>query len=187
MDDKTHDTRVHILKIHSNIIQLTPDTRYEDRTLNCKCCLNIVDSCTRQHTAIRESTSQGPQSAWGGVRWIGEFTLASAILLSSVNPPQQYKITASMRDGEALASMFWMRSKLAWKNSHVKSCPSFPEDETLHGHGRDANKGRVTVRGMFYISPASKARNHMAHCACRCYIQDPVHGRKTRLWIPIFV
>lgn len=60
--------------------------------------------------------------------------LASFILLSSVKPPQLYKITASMRDGDALPNMPLIRSKFAWKNSQVKSCPSFPEDDTLRAH-----------------------------------------------------
>lgn len=55
----------------------------------------------------------------------------SCILLSSVNPPQQNKMTASIRDGDALASMPLILSKLVWKNSHVRSCPSLPEEETL--------------------------------------------------------
>ncbi len=45
----------------------------------------------------------------------------SCILSSSVKPPQQNKMTASMRDGEALASMPLILSKLAWKNSQVRS------------------------------------------------------------------
>lgn len=57
--------------------------------------------------------------------------LTSSILPWSVKPPQQNKITASMREGDAFASMPVIRSKFSWKNSHAKSCPSFPEEETL--------------------------------------------------------
>ena len=65
-----------------------------------------------------------------------ERVLTSSILPSSVNPPQQNKITASMREGEAFASMVLILSKLSWKNVQVRSCPSLPEEETLQEQSR---------------------------------------------------